>query len=136
VNLTDRLWDILRVLVTNHGSYGGVEFFFTRNLGAAGLTYPGGPSAEVKWDLTDLLQLRQFGLITWTKRSANLYAGKPTPFGINTARRLPAVSQSETCGKPAAGEPVTWPQVVEQWERIKAERGSTLRAGSGYQRLI
>jgi hypothetical protein len=86
-NLTDQQWDLLRVLVSGHESYGGAEFYFGCNVGGCGITYSGGRSIPGVYDETDLLQLRRERFVNITRPQRNLHRGKPTQLGIATLRR-------------------------------------------------
>jgi hypothetical protein len=91
VNLTDQQWGLLRVLVSNHESSGGAEFYFASSHSGSGISYASGAFVNGTYDYTDFYQLRSERLITLIPASRNVYRGKPTQLGITTVRRNFAV---------------------------------------------
>jgi hypothetical protein len=98
LNLTDQQWRLLCVLVSNHESNGGAEFYFSCNVAGCGITYPRGISVQGVYDQTDLLQLQSERLVTLVRASRNVHRGKPTQIGISTAKaaRSPAPRSSNS----------------------------------------
>jgi hypothetical protein len=88
VNLTDQQVDLLGVLVSNHESNGGAEFYFTLSTAGGGISYAGGISVPGVFSDTDLHQLQTESLLTLIPVSQNVHRGKPTQLGIITAHRL------------------------------------------------
>ena len=88
MNLTDQQLDLLGVLVSNHESNGGAEFYFTCSTAGGGISYLGGISIPGVFSDTDLYRLQTESLLTLIPVSQNVQRGKPTQAGIITAHRL------------------------------------------------
>jgi hypothetical protein len=109
MNLTDQQMELLRLLVLNHESQGGTEFYYTQSHSGNGVSYQGGFSIPVGYDASDFDQLRRERVISLTRIDRLSYRGKPTQLGITTVR-LAFANPDDQALQPAAAGPAAEPR--------------------------
>lgn len=142
VNLTDQQWDLLRVLVSNHESNGGKEFYFTLSFAGGGISYGGGSFVPGTYDDTDLRQLGRERLVNLISFSRTNFRGKPTQLGIESVRRrFGAVEQNRPtppaglhgqAGNHALGAMSDLPELPERIQRLHALQWKELIEKHGF----
>jgi hypothetical protein len=87
MNLTDKQWGLIEVLVSNFESTGGAEFRFVRSVTDSGLSYEGPASVPGVYDDADLRQLERERLISLLARSPMTFQCGLTQEGITMVHR-------------------------------------------------